>query len=317
MKSSSTLLLTLALAITSSITSSSTSIALAGGSDVPDYGAAGSGPSGKTSAAPLCEVEIDATQLVYRDFVIPGVVNTWTDSRVVQTLQLVPGTYAFQVGSGYYADFTFDVGANCLVSYDEKFAGFLSGWGTDRLTLDGYQVTLDARYISGSGVLLSGMPMTNQDWITHRTVRMVPASYYSVQQGSGVVVDFLFRLEVDGAITYDLDNDVANGGFVSGYGTSTLEFFGYPILIDARKAGGTGATIQPIWGMPYATTSVLFANLLPAASFSLQVQSGVVSNVWFWLDQDGAFGFNAAQVPYLKLDSFNGLTRMTVLQPLP
>ena len=66
-------------------------------------------------------IQIDATSLFYRHFAIPGITPSWIDSRVVQTLQLNPGTYNFQVGSGYYADFTFEVTTEGKISYDAKF----------------------------------------------------------------------------------------------------------------------------------------------------------------------------------------------------
>jgi len=65
------------------------------------------------------------------------------------------------------------------------------------LRIDGLVVTLDARYLSGSGVLLVA-PLTSDDWISYKTVRMVPASYYSVQQGSGEVGNFSFKLASTG-----------------------------------------------------------------------------------------------------------------------
>src|SRR5262252_2097368 len=75
-------------------------------------------------------VSIDATQLVYRYFVIPGVTSGWTDSRTVQTFNLAPGQYSFQIASGYYADFTFTVTSTGTVDYNTSFNGFLSGRGT-------------------------------------------------------------------------------------------------------------------------------------------------------------------------------------------
>src|SRR5262245_26179985 len=42
-------------------------------------------------------ISIDATQLMYRYFVIPGVTTGWVDSRTVQTFNLAPGQYSFQV----------------------------------------------------------------------------------------------------------------------------------------------------------------------------------------------------------------------------
>ena len=260
-------------------------------------------------------VSIDATQLVYRYFVIPGVTSGWIDSRTVQTFNLAPGQYSFQVGSGYYADFTFTVTSTGTVDYASSFSSFLNGRGTSTLRIDGLVVTLDARYLSGSGVLLEA-PHTNDDWISYKTVRMVPASYYSVQQGSGQVANFTFKLGVDGKWSYSAALDVSNGGFLAGNGTSTLTFFGYPVLIDARDAGGTGVTIQPIWGMPFSTTSVEYACLLPAQSFALQVRSGVVSTATFSLSPTGAFAVSSSATSLIALDKFNGLTRVRAIAAL-
>ena len=260
-------------------------------------------------------ISIDPTQLVYRYFVIPGVTSGWTDSRTVQTFNLAPGQYSFQVASGYYADFTFTVTSTGTVDFATSFNSFLSGRGTSTLRIDGLVVTLDARYLSGSGVLLVA-PHTNDDWISYKTVRMVPASYYSVQQGSGDVANFSFKLGVDGKWSYSAALDVSSGGFLAGSGTSTLTFFGYPLLIDARDAGGTGVTVQPIWGMPFSTTSVEYACLLPAQSFALQVRSGVVSTATFSLSPSGAFAVSPSSTSLIALDKFDGLTRVRAIAAL-
>ena len=160
-------------------------------------------------------IQIDATQLVYRYFIIPGKTPDWVSSRTIQTLTLEPGTYNFQIGSGYYADFTFSVTPTGTVDYDASFDAFLSGRGNPTLTIAGFPVTLDARYLSGSGVLLV-IPATNEDWITYKTCRMVPASSYSVQQGSGVVTSFTFKLGLDGNFSYDPCYDISSGGFLAG-----------------------------------------------------------------------------------------------------
>jgi hypothetical protein len=260
-------------------------------------------------------VSIDATRLMYRYFIIPGVTSTWVDSRTIQTLNLAPGQYAFQIGSGYFADFTFTVTSTGTVQYDPSFGTFLNGSGTSTLVIKGLAVTLDARYLSGSGVLLVA-PLTSADWIAYSTVRMVPASYYSVQQGSGEVANFSFKLGVDGHWSYAAVHDIAAGGFLGGAGTSTLVFYGYPLQVDARAAGGTGVTIQPIWGMPFNTTSVEYACLLPAQSFALQVRSGVVSAASFSLAPDGTFAIAPSASSLLSLDTFHGLRRLTATTTL-
>ena len=275
--------------------------------------AAGLGTSIAHASGGTFPVKIDATPLVYRYFVIPGVTNTWVDSRTVQSFDLAPGVYSFQIASGYYADFTFRVTPLGTIDYDVAYNGFLSGRNTSTLTIAGLSVTLDARYLSGSGVLLV-IPTT--DWITFATCRMVPASYYSVQQGSGVVADFNFQLDVNGHWQYKAPYDVLNGGFLAGAGSSTLGFYGYPLLVDARAAGGTGVTVQTIWGMPFSTTSVEAANLLPAQYFALQVRSGIVSQATFSLSQKGVFTIDSGAMSLLSLDTFHGLQRMNVIAPL-
>src|SRR2546423_8392711 len=250
-------------------------------------------------------IQIDATQLVYRDFIIPGKTD-WISSRIIQTLTLEPAGYQFQIGSGYFADFTFSVTPTGTVDYNPSFDAFLSGRGSTTLTIAGFPVTLVARNLSGAGVLLAGLPATNEDWITFKTCRMVPASYYSVQQGSGEVTSFAFKLGLDGTFSYNPSYDISSGGFLAGNGTSTLEFLGYPILVDARAAGGTSLTIIPIWGIASSPTSVQLATLLPAPIFVLYI-SGAATKALFSLDVHGNFSFDSSLSPYLELQTLQGL----------
>jgi hypothetical protein len=263
-------------------------------------------------------IRIDATKLFYRFFIIPGVTPTFIDSRTVQTLDLEPGDYGFQFDSGFFADFAFTVTPEGTIGYDAVFDTLLSGRDTSELDIVGLDVAIDARYVSGSGVLLVG-PFTNEDWISRRTIRLVPASSYRVQQGSGVVCDFTFALNADGTFSYDPRFSAAAGGFLNGAGTPHLEFYGFPVLIDSRISidaqaadpePAWGVTIQPIWGMPFAKTGVLFANLLPAKGFQLQNKSAIVSTAIFDLSTEGNISF-ASTLP-LKVDTFNGLSRLTV-----
>jgi hypothetical protein len=137
-----------------------------------------------------------------------------------------------------------------------------------------------------------------------------------VQQGSGEACSFTFQLGLDGRWSYDAVHEVRNGGFLAGSGTSTLVFQGYPLLIDARRSGGLGVTVVPIWNMPFSLTSVEYANLLPAASFSLLVRSGIVSAARFSLAPDGTYGIDASSASLLQLDTYKGLRRLTVLAPI-
>jgi hypothetical protein len=277
---------------------------------------AGLGTSVAGAAPATFPIKIDATRLFYRYFIIPGVTSDWVDSRTVQTFNLAPGQYGFQFASGYLADFSFRVTPLGTIDYDPQFNGFLSGRNSSTLSVDGLVVTLDARYLSGSGVLLVA-PLTNDDWISYRTCRLLPGRFYSVLQGSGLVANFNFQLGVDGRWAYIAPYDVGAGGFLAGAGTSTLTFLGYPLLVDARAAGGAGLTVQPIWGMPFSPTSVEYACLLPAQqSFALQVRSGIVSQATFSVAQNGKVSIDPGATSLLSLDTFHGLTRLNVIAPL-
>jgi hypothetical protein len=262
-------------------------------------------------------IQIDTTQLFYRFFIIPGITPNWVDSRVVQTLNLEPGKYSFMVASAVFADFSFTITSDGKVSYENAFDSFLSGRGTSVLTIVGLEVTLDARYLSGAGVLLV-CPLTNDDWIRNRTIRLVPASY-QVQQGSAVACDFVFALKPDGTFSYDSSMDLAVGGFLNGNGTTKLEFYGYPILVDSRISidaqasdpePAWGVIVQPIWDMPFSKTGIQYTDLLPAKGFQIQNKSAILSTAIFDLSTNGTLSFDPS-LP-LKVDTFKGLNRLTV-----
>jgi hypothetical protein len=60
---------------------------------------------------------------------------------IIHTLVLVPSSgYGFQAGSGLVANFEFEVDLNGNVSIDSKYAGFATGTGTNRVTIQGYVI---------------------------------------------------------------------------------------------------------------------------------------------------------------------------------
>lgn len=261
------------------------------------------------------KIEIDATQLAYRNFIIPTVTDDWVDSRVVQSFSLAAGTYRFQVASGYMADFTFRIGNDGKIDYDDDYIGFLEGRGSSRLILKGLTVSIDARYLGmngGQGVLLV-VPSTNEDWIIQKTVRLLPASHYLVQQGSGLVSSFEFKLSLDGTFQYNPSYDVASGGFMKGNGLATLTFIGYPFLLDGTAPGVGGVHFTDVWGLTFAHNGVQFANLLPMRSpYRLQVTSGGVTQASVLVHLDGTTTLNSGGGYLLSRDSFKGVPRITI-----
>lgn len=276
-------------------------------------------------------IHIDATAVFGKAFALIGL-RGWIDSTNVQTLQLEPGTYQYQVRSGAVSHLRFTVTDEGKVDYDPSLDAVVSGRGTDTLKVAGVEVTIDARYLTARGVLLSigqtkENPLTEEDWILHETVRLVPAPHYSLHQGSGQNVAFSFEVTLDGSIQYDAKYDVRRGAFAGGLGTSTLELHGFPILVDARRAGGRGLLIHPVSGLSFTPTAVQLTNLLPVAPggnpseeggfFVLQIAAGYVTEVRFSLDTQGNVSIEKESDPYLELNDFHGVKRLRVTRLLP
>ncbi len=95
-----------------------------------DAAAQSSAPEAQTAPARKFPVSIDARRLFYPFFIIPGVTPQFRDARSVQTVDLAPGAYSYQVQSGEFANFTFTVTPDGTVDYERKFDAFLGGRGS-------------------------------------------------------------------------------------------------------------------------------------------------------------------------------------------
>jgi hypothetical protein len=250
-------------------------------------------------------INIDARPLSGRHFVVTNK-TSWLDARTVQTLQLAPGTYGFQVGVP--VAFWFTVGQDGILSYPPDLDGFVSGRGTRTLRVDGVVVTLDARRLApGAGVLIASVPADNRDWIMCKKLRMVPAKPYYVQQGSGQVVNAAFEVTRDGRVLFD-----PNLGYLRGSGTSTMEFLGYLVHVDARRSGGFGLLVHFVSGLQMSYTEEQTLYLLPTPSHRLQV-GNQVSDAGFTLRDDGSI---VLKHDALALDREGGVPVVTVTRPL-
>lgn len=240
---------------------------------------------------------------MFRSFVLTNLTG-WLDSRVVQTLQLGPGSYPFQVATP--VAFHFTVTQQGTIDYPAELEGFLSGKGTRTLQVEGVIVTIDARALNtGAGVMV--VP-DNTDWIACRRVRIVPAKHYSVQQGGGHVVSFQFEVTRDARVVFD-----PSLGFVRGSGTSKIEFLGYLLHVDARSAGGDFVQVHYVWGLALSWTKQQTVRLLPTSSHYLQIVGGKVSDAKFTLHNDGSI---TLKHDALALDTEGGATVVTVTRPL-
>src|ERR1700757_1990904 len=144
-------------------------------------------------------IQIDTSQLSYPEFLIPGVMPGFVNGATSPSITLSPGTYNFQQASGYFADFTFTVDAAGHVGFDPSFEHFLQGAGTSRLTVVGFPIHLVATaldhdllpIVAGAGVL---------SHTSAHDLRLVPASHYGFQPGSGIVADFEFGVDLRGQV---------------------------------------------------------------------------------------------------------------------
>jgi hypothetical protein len=270
-------------------------------------------------------IEIDATQLFFRDFLlfIQGGVPTPTFStKTVQHISLAPGLYNFQFGSGMIADFNFTVTADGKVDYDPAFNGFLSGGGgtSNKLTVGGLPVSVDARLLTGadnaarpSGVLLANTQLSTivaEDWIVFQTIRLLPANGYGIIVGSALVSSLAFDLNRDGKLNYNQAWDVSQGGFLKGLGSDTLTFFGYPLTVDAT-AVSDGLNIN-VENFPVSDTGKAEVVLLPAKGYALQL-ANAHSQISFNLELNGELTFNAPLSNSLTLEKETGGPVLRVL----
>jgi hypothetical protein len=240
-------------------------------------------------------IQIDATSLFSSSFSVPRVTLGEVSSREVQALLLAPGIFQFLFGSGMVADFIFSVTPEGKVDYDENLdvlhpSGFLKGRGTSTLNIVGHPVTIDASQLTGGSVLFVGGGQITSS----QTVTLVPAHFYRVQPGSGIVGTFNFQLTLDGKFAYDPTLDFSQGGFLKGQGSNTLTFLGYPAAVDATAVSSL-LIIQGVFNFPDSHTGKADMVLMPANSYALQFKSGVVSDLRFNVELNGSISFDPTQ----------------------
>ena len=244
-------------------------------------------------------IQIDATnpELPFRNFLITEV-GQILDATIRQSVVLESGkNFHFQIQSGVLPDWTFRVNENGNVEYNEEFditrGGFLAGRGTASLTLLGYEITLDARALSGGSVAMNVLG-EKFGFISLKTFRMLPQRNYLVIQGSGTTADFPFAVTLPtptsqgGVFDYDPQFDVCNSrrGFAAGKRTTLLRLLGYPIFINACAAGvPVISNVQQI-----QVNEVQLMTLLPGTgNYELVAVRGVGigAHLAFFLDRTG------------------------------
>ena len=158
-------------------------------------------------------ITIDATAMTSSTFFLGGIGGFPSATPVV--LDLAPGIYTVQDGTGSGGVHAFTVTETGDVSYAPEKEPFFDGLNTPQLTVVGFDIIIDATALTPPTYFIGGIggfPSATVDTIT-----FLPGGK-TIQDGSNVLYDFIV-LE-DGLLDYDTLLE----GILTGQGTSSLTF---------------------------------------------------------------------------------------------
>ncbi|MQY27302.1 galactose oxidase early set domain-containing protein [Nocardia aurantia] len=171
----------------------------------------------------MAHVRIDTGTLAYPKFLIPGHIDDPVDGGAGVTVSLEPGHYRFdQSGPG----FAFEITVAGLIEYSAANDQFLTGRGTDVLTVTGFPVTVNLTGLSHDlAPRITGNPGPLTRSGPH-VLRLVPGTYrYLLARG---LADFSFVVKADGTLGF---SDPALNGCARIEGR-TLTITGYAVTFD-------------------------------------------------------------------------------------
>ncbi|MFQ5719757.1 MAG: hypothetical protein ACE5IK_09410 [Acidobacteriota bacterium] len=248
------------------------------------------------------DINFDATGLSTTGILLLVFGETLQDSTSILSLTLVPEAgYRFTVGAALTGNFHFNVDLAGHIDYDGEFDPFLSGRGTDTLTVVGYPVQIDATSLSNSDFRIPdafGLRDTNLPTAMVQPLQLVPAKYKFLV-GAAQVADFRWEVDRTGAIQYDAVFD----GFLGGRATDTLVVAGHTVQVDATALSGTGFRFADTFGLRDANvdSSVVQAfTLVPLQGrYRIQVGGGNVGLFRWNLDNAGNLTYDTAHDGFL------------------
>lgn len=254
-------------------------------------------------AASASPVTIDATAIsppLFRVIYPPSTPSPFMSTASVQVLDLDPGTYVFMDEAN--GAFSFDVDAAGNVSYTAAVGSFVSGGGTNTLTVSGFAVTVDATalttntfaigHVTGSTTSTSFRPTDTVLGIT-----VLPGDYGFMDEASNLVV---FMVDGNGAIQVPAGSE----DFLFGAGTNALVVRGFDFRVDARPLTTPRFMVPHITGSTTATSfvdtpDVLYLTGIPGTYLIYDVLS---NNCYFDLDADGVVQIPSAYTGFMGGD---------------
>lgn len=179
-------------------------------------------------------MSVDATSLSAIDFSLDVGAAAVEPTSAIANLQLLPGDYIFQVPHGNPTTaFQFAFPKTGVVDYDTSLNSYVSGRGTDTLTVTGFAVTFDATALSAGAFNVNFGKAGSGSTDEPEELRLIPGDYVFHSPASHGSAKFPFEILSDGSFDFDSSLDA----FLSGRFTEILGVLGYPITIDATALG--------------------------------------------------------------------------------
>jgi hypothetical protein len=178
-------------------------------------------------------LELDLKGLSHEVWPLFGLADAFLAPKQAHPLSLVPAQrYRFAVDRASPAALEFALDLEGQVLLKPEYGGFAQAQD-NRLTLSGYSVKLDGRWLS-HGLIAPFHPKQIElpnDRIN--PLNLLPASY-RFMAGNNVEADLDLTLHPDGSLTFGPECF----GFVRERGVRELQLLGYPVMIEATKSSG-------------------------------------------------------------------------------
>ena len=199
----------------------------------------------------IVDITIDATTLTATQFQLLGIGTFPSDQA--QNVPLSPGTYTFQIISGFNSTaFDFTVATNGTLDFGAALDGYVSGRGGTMLTITGLNISIDATQLDATQFQVIGVGVFPSD--TEQPMRVIPGDYrFGINSGFNTTnVDFSVAAngtDPNGVI----DFLPALNAYVLGRNTSRLEVIGLDIAINATQLTGPNFQVFGVGTFPSST----------------------------------------------------------------
>jgi hypothetical protein len=214
------------------------------------------------------------------------------------TVTALPGTYSFSVYG--HSSVSFSLLSDGTISYNSESEPYISGAGTNTLTIDGYPLAIDASALTGEGA-----PPNDSLWQISRygsldaaptkTIRVLPGELI-FQTYAGPWAYVSFNVGADGLVGYAPAMD----GVLEGAGTPSLFVRGAEVTIDASPLfahGGQGPRWRVLYASPFDNSQIKTIRALPG-SHSLLINTG--ATLHFNILADDTVSYDPIHEPYIS-----------------